>query len=103
MYWFTLVYFERRYSLALLLISLTGLLSGLLITRVTLYGVLSLVTLWLAYSGLTLSSLSLVFCGVLTLVYPMAYPLRLLSPLSLSSLPFLSQYRRYRYTSWHML
>lgn len=83
LYWFTLVYFERRYSPALLLISLTGLLSGLLITGLLCTAFSSLVTLWLAYSGLTsgltLSLLSLVFSGVLTLVYPMAYP----SPLSL--------------------
>lgn len=74
-YWFTLVYFERRYSLALLLISLTGLLSGLLIT--------GLLSGWLTLGLLSSLSLSGLLSGL---------PYGLSSPLSLSpsSLPSLS-------------
>lgn len=77
-----LVYYWLTRCTGLPWYTLNGVTSGLtpyLFNRVALWSTHYRVTLW-AYSGLTLSSLSL--------VYPMAYPLRLLSPLSLlPSLP----------------
>lgn len=89
LYWFNLVIFERRNPPALLLISLTGLLSGL-----TLYGVLSSLSLsgllWCASSGL-LSGL------------PYAVPSGLSLPRLSLLLPSPLVYRRYRYANGHML
>lgn len=79
-YWFNLVIFERRYSLALLLISLTGLLCK---------AFSSLSSLWLL-SGL-LSGLPY------GLPYAVPFP-----PIS-HPLPFPLVYRRYRYAIRHTL
>ena len=87
LYWFTLVYFERRYSgLTPYLFNQVALvysLPGYSVRRSLLW----LLSGWLTLGLLSLLSLWFTLCRIL-------WPI--LSPLSLSP-PFLWSYRRYRY------